>query len=339
MNKIKNIIVAIILVSSAFLASCGHEWDGIFDDIDAPYKEDEFEFTPTITIKDLKALYTDGTPLHIEKEHIIAGQITTTDQPGNVYRSFYIQDATGGIEIKVGKTGLYNDYQVGRWIYVKLDGLTLGAYEGMLQIGLEDPTGEYETQYIDLPVLIQKHIFKGKMGIPVAPVEVAESELLLADNMGKYVHLKGLKYGNQVFCLLYPDPDGDKKSQSNRVFLSDKTWGITTWAMSQNKMEEYLKSGIWDAATTADGSTTVKQLREADAFTISANYVSQYFKLGGTTIQVRTSGYSKFADYELDPDVLSGSKSIDLKGILTNYRGAAQFTIIDYSTGVKVNNK
>lgn len=332
----KLLYILILFVAPAFLASCGHELDPMFP-IDDPYRYDEVTLKPNITIKDLKALYTNGTPLHIESDYIIGGQITTSDQAGNVYRSFYIQDNTGGIEIKVGRTGLYNDYKLGQWIYVKLDGLTLGAYEGMLQIGLEDPTGEYETTYMDLPVIINQHVFRGKIATPITPKEIQESDLLLDENMGRYVTLKGLTYGNQVFCLIYVDQNADKKSSSNRIFLSDKTWGITTWAMSQNKMQEYLDSGVWDTATTGDGSRTVAELRAANAIDISANYVSQYLKMGSTDIQVRTSGYAKFADYELDPDFLAGNRTVDITGILTNYRGAPQFTLIDYS-GVKLNN-
>ncbi len=326
----KKLFYTFIFIATALLASCGHEWDGL-EKPEEPYRYDDYVFTPNITIQELKALYKDGKPVHIEKDLIIGGQVTTSDQAGNVYRSFYIQDNTGGIEIKVGRTGLYNDYKLGQWVYIKLSGLTLGAYESMLQIGLEDPTGEYETTYMDIPVIINQHIFKGKIGTPVFPKEIEESEVLLPENMGRYVTLKGLKYGNEIFSLLYVDQNGDKKSSSNRVFLSDKTWGVNTWAMSQNKMQEYLDSGVWDTATTADGSYTVAELRRLKMIDVTANYVSQYFKMGSTEIQIRTSGYSKFADYELDPEVLAGNRTINITGILTNYRGAAQFTLIDHS--------
>ena len=66
----------------------------------------------------------------------------------------------------------------------------------------------------------------------------------------------------------------------------------------------------------------------------AAYAVSQYFKMtGGTEIQVRTSGYAKFSDEKIDKAILEGAK-IDLTGILTNYNGAAQFTLIDLD-GVK----
>ena len=55
---------------------------------------------------------------------------------------------------------------------------------------------------------------------------------------------------------------------------------------------------------------------------------------GGTEIQVRSSGYAKFADTQIDKAILDGAK-INLTGILTNYNGAAQFTLIDLD-GVKI---
>ena len=61
--------------------------------------------------------------------------------------------------MKIGSTGLYNDYKLGQTLYVKCEGLTLGNYGGMLQIGYSDPTGEYETAYIDVKSLIDSHIF------------------------------------------------------------------------------------------------------------------------------------------------------------------------------------
>lgn len=332
MKKILNI--AYVMAAAAILATSCDEWDPVVNfGYDAPVSDQVTGMTANTTIAAVKALYVDK-PVHIEKDLIIAGQVTSSDQSGNIYRSMYLQDATGAIELKIGKSSLYNDYRPGQWVYVKLDGLTLGTYEGMLQIGLDDPTGEYETAYIDVQRIIDLHVFKGKIDAPVTPLVLTESELTAPVNMEKLVTLKGLKYSNEAFALLYPDPNGDKKSNANRVFLSDKTWGITTWAMSKNKMQAYLDSGIWDEAKTADDAKTVAQLRKENAIEASANYVSQYFKMGSTEIQIRTSGYAKFADLELEEGVRNGSMLIDITGILTNYRGAPQFTLIDME-GVK----
>ena len=62
--------------------------------------------------------------------------------------------------------------------------------------------------------------------------------------------------------------------------------------------------------------------------------VSQYFKMGSTSVQVRSSGYARFADTEIPEDVLNGKATVTFTGILTKYKGEAQFTLIDLD-GVK----
>jgi hypothetical protein len=58
--------------------------------------------------------------------------------------------------------------------------------------------------------------------------------------------------------------------------------------------------------------------------------------MGSRKIDIRTSGYCKFSDTEIDPRVLSGEKTIDVTGILSVYQDKTQFTLIDLS-GVVIN--
>lgn len=105
-------------------------------------------------------------------------------------------------------------------------------------------------------------------------------------------------------------------------------------------------SGKWVELeyTFANGTAPEKKWDFASTnFTLPAATVSQYFSLGSTPVQIRTSGYSKFADTEIPAEVLgdvnatsADGKSIDVTGILTIYNGSAQFTLIDLD-GVKVN--
>jgi hypothetical protein len=328
----KKTIYSLLIVLGFAAASCD-EWEPVFGNQGDPDEEELVTLTPNTTIAELKAMY-NGSPVHIESDIIIGGQVISSDASGNIYRSMYIQDSTGGIEVKIGLTSLYDDYKLGQWVYVKCEGLAIGKYNGMIQLGVEDPSGSYETAYMDVKSLIAAHVFKGVQDTPVSPVEIDEAGLKNSANYGKYVKISGLTYGNEIFCLWYPNPNGDTKSQSNRVFLSDETWGVTTWAMSKNKFSEYLESGVWDTATLGDGSETVAQLRSEDAITASAYAVSQYFKMGSTDVQVRTSGYSRFSDTEIDSEILDGA-AVDLTGILTIYNSNIQFVLIDLS-GVEI---
>ena len=325
-----------------------------------PERQEPEVLEATHTIAQLAAMYTtQGTPLEITDDIIIAGKVSTSDQPGNFYKSLYIQDGTCGMEIKIGRNGLYNEYKPGQTIYVKCKGLTLGMYGykdgnyggmGMVQVGYVDPTEEYETSYMEHPLVVERHIVKGPYGDPVEPVVLTESQLPGKNDcqktnkyVGTLVTLKGLRYANETFTLIYLDSNKDKKASENRIFLSDKTWGITTWAMSEVKMKEYIMSGAWDDCTIGSGQDnfglvgdkrgdgTYPEIEKA------AYSVSQYFKMGDKEIQIRTSGYCKFSDTEIDPVVLSGEKTIDVTGVLTMYQGSVQFILIDLN-GVKIND-
>ena len=371
----KSLIITAALLA---LASCGlkEEFQPVFTGkYPAPeperYWSDE-DFGRITSIADLVSGYTIGQP-KVLTNTVIKGVVTTTDRPGNFYKSFYIQDETGGIEIKVGKNGLYNDYLLGQTVYVDCEDLTLGMYGyksgnyggmGMAQLGFSDPSGSYETSYMEIPLLIDAHVLRGNPSElhPVTPAVITSASQLpdpktatQATNklIGSMVTLKGLTYGNEVFCLLYLDSNQDKKSYTNRVFLSssnssDPTCGITTWAMSKEKMTEYLYSGIWDECKVGSGNTYAED-EEGNTLTVgsykgenglydasingfngierTAYSVSQYFKLGSTDIQIRTSGFCKFCDVEIDPDVLSGKATIDVTGVLTLYQGSFQLVV------------
>lgn len=331
MNKIFNIIGA-AAVSLAALVSCD-EWEPVFTgdygkaDVYTPVT-----LTPNTTILDLKNMY-KGTPVTISDDIVIGGQVISEDRSGNVYKSLYIQDETGGIELKIGKNGLYNDYKLGQWVYVKCSGLTLGAYNGMVQLGWESNDSKYETSYIEVQYIIDTHIFRGEIGKPVAAKKVAEADLLKEENVGCYVELDGLTYSDKIFLLVYIDPNKDTSDNDNRIFFSDKTWGVTTWAMSKQGFLNYLNSGAFDEGKTNTGRK-VTDLKKELTKNASAYTISQYFKMGSADVQIRTSGYSKFADTQIDQKILGGAK-INVKGILTTYKNQAQFTLIDLD-GVEI---
>ena len=370
MNIMKRIYTILFTVAVLF-AGC-EEFGPVFTPNQEPPVQEIQTLEVTHTIAQLAAMYEVGKPWVIDKDIVIGGKVSTNDQPGNFYKSLYIEDGTAGMEIKIGRNGLYNEYKPGQTIYVKCKGLTLGMYGfkdgsyggmGMVQVGYEDPTGEYETSYLEHPVLVERHIVKGPYGDPVEPVEIGVSQLPDANEcqktnkyLGTLVKLNDLRYAHETFVLLYLDSNKDKDSYENRVFLSDtnpeggnKTHGITTWAMSESKMKEYLYKGLWDECKVGSGNNFLTD-KDGNNVTIGTlkgdgNYpgvekaaysVSQYFRMGDKEIQIRTSGYCKFSDTEIDTDVLLGVRTINATGVLNMYQGNIQLTLIDLG-GIEIN--
>lgn len=75
----------------------------------------------------------------ITADVIIVGRIVSTDVPGNVYKNLYIQDCANpdyGIKIAVDAGSLGGMYPIGQKIALKLNGLAIGKYARMPQIGV-----------------------------------------------------------------------------------------------------------------------------------------------------------------------------------------------------------
>ena len=340
MNIMKR-IYTIIIAAAALFTGCEEfqpVFTGKYPDPQEQYIYTDADFGKFTSIADVKAMYAanGSKPYTVEKNCVIKGQVTTSDQVGNLYKSLYIQDETAGIEVKIGKNGLYNEYKLGQWIYVDCSGLTVGDYNGMINIGYSDPTGEYETAYLEHAYIIDTHVFKGEYADPVQPVVVKEADLSKESNLGRLVTIKDLKYDNHIFILAYVDPNGNRKDYTNNgIFIDEEgpdNYGVTTWACSEQKWKEYLLAGNFDSVEAA--GTTVGELLRTTGIGSMAYSVSQYFKMGNTDVQVRTSGYARFADTEIPQDVLDGKATVSFTGILTEYKGAAQFTLIDL-TGVR----
>ena len=342
----------LLFLGAAFLAGC-QEWDPILNwTYPEPEAREPLMADVNTTIAGLKQLYLDngGKAVEITSKVIIGGQVVSSDRSGNIYRDLYIQDETGAICVKVGKSSLYSDFHLGQWVFVDCRGLKIGSYNGMPQLGIEDESDSgYDTAYIDAQYLIDTHIFRGRDATLPEPLSVSPAELTqaLSDGgfksplWGRYVKLEGMTYGaktdyatdnyKRIFAILYIDD-----STENRVFLSDRTYGVTTWAMTKSKLLENIAAGKFNGVTTQGGSKVEGELLDQLVANASPVTMSQYFSHGTVPVQIRTSGYAKFADSEIPADVIGNPDAssadgtpIDVSGLLTIYNGAAQFTLID----------
>ncbi len=158
MNKISKILTLIFTISvMLFLNSCVKE------------KFDSPAFTKPVpgssantTIAALNQFYADSLNPGfgmIHQDFIIEGVVCGNDESGNIYKNLYIQDSTGGIDIAINKSGLYTSYRIGQKILVKCQGLYLGNYGGVPELGYiyhaqsGDAIGRIE------PILIKDHFF------------------------------------------------------------------------------------------------------------------------------------------------------------------------------------
>ncbi len=184
----------------------------------------EPDIVANITIKDIKTRYTSGAAVLIDDDAVIEGIVSCDDRSGNYYQQIAIQDATGGVLFRLGSFNLFNNFPVGRKVYVKLKGLYLGQYNGTLQFG-----GGIDQEYVNqggvtliAAKLIDRHIIKGALNQPLEPQVVTVSQLttnLQNPYISTLVKLEGFEFAPGELGKNYAD---DSQS-GNRIIRNCAT--------------------------------------------------------------------------------------------------------------------
>lgn len=176
MNRIKRnnwfIMGMVVLITSLAITSCKREYT-------EPPVLGAPDIVANISIADVKARYNSGLPVEITDDAVIEGIVSCDDRSGNYYQQIAIQDATGGVLLRLAGSNHYNNYPVGRKIFVKLKGLFLGQYNGTLQFGggVDAPFAAAGGVTLLAANLQDQHIVKGPLNQPLVPKVVTVSQL------------------------------------------------------------------------------------------------------------------------------------------------------------------
>ena len=295
--------------------------------------------------------------------YYIKGKVISNDEQGNIYKSLYIFDGTGAIELKL-TNGLFLDYpcnlETGEtmWVYVKIRGLYLGNFRMMLSLG-DIPTSSYNSYgtykyYANSNIVSQNkvrlHVFPGEKATLTESSTDETADIFEVDEntysnihgantekfLGRLIRFKNLKV--HYAGVAYPEADGT----------------ITTPAALKNGTFDQIypswlaTSGIQETLpTTPNGAITQVVNRPWYHYAYSRNNVALYGSICLTyrtdldngaahytsdhgIYMLRTSGYSRFAGKYAPKN---GSKG-DVLAIYSIYSKQSDYTggENDYST-------
>ncbi len=333
---------------------------GCYNDFDTPkpakvYTDGDFAGMELKTIKEVKQMFLDEhkslgntgensswedtkyVQIPEDANFYIKGKIQSSDEEGNVYKSLFLVDDSGAIEVKLS-TGLYIDYPMGRfdkqtgtidthYVYVKIAGLYIGNYRMMLSLG-NGPTDSYNkadehkfyaNSNIENPTEIDRRVFLGeptqlKLGEEI--LEITESNYneffgeTNQDKLGRMVIIRGVtcRYG-AVGSNFYPAwMNTDIRPVENKYWY--------TWAVNE------------DFTTEGTSNRIHCNFYGSVLFTYGAAVPSQTLTAGVYT--VRTSGYSRFAK---QPVVRDGAKG-DILAIFGIYSKSWSYSFGAYQCSV-----
>src|SRR5690606_21261975 len=170
MKNLKFFEVGIILLF--MLGSCVKTDD--FEIPEANTKDPEIEgnLTTIAAVKNHFNFETGEIYTFRETESYFEGYVISSDEGGNFYKKLVLQDKpsnpSAGILILIDDTSLYNTFNFGRKVFIRLDGLSLGFNNGVLQLGKQN-----RGDVVALPqALIDNHIRRTSEAATITPLIV-----------------------------------------------------------------------------------------------------------------------------------------------------------------------
>ena len=215
-----------------------------------------------MSISEVKNLFVNGEVNEIESNLVVKGYVSSTDYTGNFYKEFYIQDdienPTAGIKVSINQVDSYNQFNVGREVYIKLQGLYVGetnSGDGVIAIGgggnaAGDEISEISENRASDCILRSSNSF---MLVPLA--------LNLSDindsHIGVYVSALNAQFSAGLDGLTYVDPDEDYDTQRDLESCVDS---------GTLKLETSAFSNFNDSMLPTESSGTITGIITRDYF-------------------------------------------------------------------------
>lgn len=178
-------VLCIILLLTA-VCSCGFDRFG-----DPDFEPESAGLNANADIGMLRTYYT-GQNTIINGEFVFDGRVTANDLSGNFFRTFIVDDDTGAVEVNAGFYDLHNTFTIGRRVVVKANGLGLGSYNGVLQIGRTvNPYSAYRVESFEHPAVMAGYVVADDDYAEVVPVACTIASLSETD-CGRLVKIAGL---------------------------------------------------------------------------------------------------------------------------------------------------
>ena len=163
-----------------------------------------------ISISEAKSYFIEDEVNQIESNLVVKGYVVSSDFTGNFYKEFYMQDKyaspTSGIKVVINQVDSYNQFNFGREVYVRLQGLYIGetnSGDGVIAIGHASP-GSDEIDAI-AESNIPSTIIRSANTFDVAPLELNLGDIN-DSHIGIYTSAINSQFASGLEGLPYVEP-------------------------------------------------------------------------------------------------------------------------------------
>lgn len=222
--------ITLLLFGLFLIIGCVHD-----DEYDEPSLENYqcADLTATMTLADVKALYDGNTTYEFPAgtTDVIEGYVSSSDETGNIYKTLFIQDSpenpTQGFVIVVDMVSSYTKYPQGSKVYIKLDGLAVGEYRGLVQLGVKNETVTEANGVARIPEnMVSQRIFRScNERAEIVPKVMTLDELNGSTDqyLGCLIQINNAEFHERVLCTTYAP-----NATSIDKIITDPTSSLTT---------------------------------------------------------------------------------------------------------------
>lgn len=269
----------------------------------------EPNLTVTKTVAEIRATAT-ATATQYTADDIIEGRVVSSDRGGNFYKVIYLNslDGTQSFSVAVNQTDTWQEYGVGRKVYIKLKNLYVQIRSNTLQIG-----ALYNNNVGQIPVTeYTKHLIKSCDNVNE---EELVNHISLADvsdaYIGKLVEIDGIQFNNAALGQNFYNPANVVGSETNHYLMD--ALGSTPLIFRTGSFAEYGGQPVPNYSGKIRGVLT--------KFNTDLQFVSRYSSdiqltedrfaspsttaRGGTDIQFLGARTENFESYDVNADVFA----------------------------------
>ncbi len=205
------LLFAVSLIPLVWQSCIDREFD------EPPVRDEKIPFEPNASIADLKAKWVPGDAVVVADNLLVHAVVIANDSLGNFFRKIVVQDSTGGIEIQIDRDDdLHKLFPVGMKIGIKCQGLSIGDFAGLPQLGMGKEVSGAFTNVGRIPnAVLSNFIFAGSRGHHLSPKPKTVNTLQSAD-LSTLIRLDGMEFKRSELGKTFA-----ANQQSTNLLLTD----------------------------------------------------------------------------------------------------------------------
>ncbi|WP_179348571.1 DUF5689 domain-containing protein [Winogradskyella pacifica] len=327
MNKaIKSLKLILVLIASVAITSCVQDDDytipNSLGDEENKSLTSLLETGNELTFAEVKALYQGGEFIEaVDTNDYVKGYVSSSDQTGNFFKEFFIQDSptnpTSGLKVILNQVDTYNQFNLGREVYISLQGLFIGEERvgnGVTTIGGGTETDQFGTTVSSLnEIQIRQKVLRSTVTEELTPLNLGLTAIN-GSHVGVLVKVENVEFADDEIGLNYFDPievfDTQRILQDCRGFTYPQ-FILETSSFSSFKNEPLpIGNGSVTAVVskTFDGASLILALNSTDDVNMDSarcslldpadfsNLFSEDFEGMSTGATVSGNGWTAYAE-------------------------------------------